>query len=123
MKENEKNIVKIDEPKGGKDGKWIMSMYQLRVDKTIEGTRQVCWCWTITCWCRKCVIGDYDNCVEFGVNGSGWNDLATMTKEETRHQKMLAKLTREVYDKDLGCNWGQRFQVALKMPFKLNNHA
>ena len=95
-------------------------MYQLRVDRTIEGTRQL-WYRTITCGCSKCVIGDYDNCVgASGVDGSGWKlvDLTPMTKEEARHQRMLAKLTKEVYDEKFRLQLKPK--ILLKFEFNVN---
>ena len=63
---------------------------------------------TITCWCSRCVIRDYENCVESDIEGSGWKlvDLAPMTWDEARHQRTLVRLPAEVYN--------ERFVVKLK---------
>jgi len=97
-------IVKIIEPRGGKGGKrlkGIMGMYQLRVNNTLAGTRQILYR-TITCWCRCCVIGDFDNCVE----GSAWTlvDLQAMTREEARYKRLLQSLPETVYSKTFRLN-------------------
>jgi len=89
MKANDKNLVKMVEPKDVKDGKRV----KVIMTKTIEGKRKL-WYRTITYyWCSKCVIGDYDNCVKSSIERFSWTMIDA--KEESRCQRVLARLPTE----------------------------
>jgi hypothetical protein len=103
-----RNIVTVVSPKGGKDGKLlkgIMSMYQLRATSSTAGTRKIMYR-DVTCWCSKCVIGEYLSCFE----GSSWKeiDLEEVPKEVARQERIQKRLSEEEYDKRFRLRIGER---------------
>ena len=85
------HVIQVIEPRGSKLGEGIPGIqklvYQLRVTNAMVGSRRIIYR-NRTCWCRRCVISDYDNC----VTDSKWIEIDL--KEVQRRRRVRAAVPR-----------------------------